>query len=71
MSLVYNNGGACQNQHRNMKKLLKSAILKSLMFHHQDLHSKLELLEESQEYIKKKLETIEKVLIKHHNDDMF
>ena len=54
-----------------MKKFLKNAIMKSLMFHHQDIHNKLELLEESQEYIKKKLETIEKVLIKHYEDDMF
>lgn len=53
-----------------MKKLLKRAILKSLMFHHQDIHTKLELLDESQEYIKKKLETIEKVLKNHYEDDM-
>jgi hypothetical protein len=53
-----------------MKKILKNVILKSLMFHHQDLHTKLELMEESQEYIKKKLETIEKVLTNHYEDDM-
>jgi hypothetical protein len=54
-----------------MKKLLKNVMIKSLMFHHQDIHTKLELLEESQEYIKQKLDTIEKVLNKHYEDDMF
>lgn len=54
-----------------MKKLIKKAIIKSLMFHHQDIHEKLELLDESQIEINNRLKMIEKILIKHYEDDMF